>query len=93
MLYPVIAGCNKGSSDSSQGPPTSISYEEHTITPQGGTYSFSEGFTLIVPAGAVASDTVIQMRRVGNNELASIYSARGVSSISCAAVIEGKPDG
>ncbi|NQT26793.1 hypothetical protein HQ585_15665 [candidate division KSB1 bacterium] len=63
------------------------------VSPGGGEYTFSDGIKLTVPAGAVSVNTEIEIRKVGNNELSSIFGQRGVPMDRLLACVEGKPDG
>lgn len=63
-----------------------------TISPQGGEYSFPDGISLRVPAGAVTENTNIMLKKVSSNQLKPIFIKRGIPINNLLVCIEGKPD-
>ena len=64
-----------------------------TISPDGGEYSFPDGILLKVPAEAVNENTDVMIKRISNDQLASIYNNRGIPVADLLLCIEGTPDG
>jgi len=89
LAVPVWSGCKEPSGN---GHP-SEGFVDVTVSPGGGTYDLSNGFTVIVPAGAVAVDTTLGIRRLTVEELTPIFDIRGVPTDRILGGFEGRPDG
>ena len=64
-----------------------------TISPEGGEYTFPDGISLSVPAGAVTGNTDITLRKISSDQLTSMFNRRGVPIENLLVCIEGTPDG
>ena len=89
LAVPSWSGCKEPSGD---GHP-SEGFVDVTLSPDGGTYELSSGFTVIAPAGAVAVDTTVGIRRLTVEELTPIFDLRGVPTDRILGGFEGRPDG
>lgn len=63
------------------------------ISPNGGDYLFPNGLTLRVPSNAVTENTVIELNKIDDSELISIFNERSVPIENLLACVEGSPDG
>lgn len=87
----LIHGCGGGSGSSPDSP--AKVFQNATIPAAGGTIALADGITLVVPAGAVAADTAVQIRKIDPQELLTVFSERGIDPAKVIAGFEALPDG
>jgi hypothetical protein len=66
--------------------------EPQTVGPDGGTFTFDNGITIVVPSGALSEETSLQVNQVENTSVSSILE-QSVMSMRPLVFFEALPDG
>ncbi len=87
IMFTLIS-CSKNPANNK----TDNTSDEQTVSPGGGTYTFDDGISLIVPDGAVPSDTTISIHKLQTSNISYVADS-GLTEWTAMAAFEGLPEG
>ncbi len=92
MTFTLVASLSFAGCGGTSGNKTDNATDEQTISPKGGTYTFDDGISLIVPDGAVNSDTPISIHKLQTSDISYVTNS-GLTEWTTMAAFEGLPEG